>query len=464
MIENPKSKIENLWSGRFKQALSDVALRFSSSIHIDGRLYREDITGSIAHAEMLGAVGVISGDESATICAGLREIMEEIESGAFALDGRFEDIHLAVEGRLIEKIGPLGGKLHTARSRNDQIALDERLYLRSALDDLTERLRGLQRVLLATAGEYIDVVMPGYTHLQRAQPVLLAHHLLAYVAMLERDAERFRDCRARLNRSPLGAAAFAGTSFPIDRAMVAAALDFDGIIENSIDAVSDRDHIIETVSACSIVMMHLSRLAEEFVLWSTKEFGFVTIGDAYATGSSIMPQKKNPDMAELVRGRTGKVYGALINILTMMKGLPLAYNRDMQEDKAPMFEAIDTCGDCLEIFARMIESSVFNRERMEREVNDDLSTATEIADYLVRKGLPFRDAHAITGRIVAYCGDHSLAFSDLDLPALHAFSPAFDNDIIDYLLPHKSIQRKRSAGSTSAEEVARQIERWGEKL
>ncbi|MDB5035866.1 MAG: argininosuccinate lyase [Chlorobi bacterium] len=453
---------QTLWGGRFKEGLAEIALAFSTSIALDGRLYREDIAGSVAHVEMLGATGIITPAEAATIREALLEIEGEIASGEFVPAG--EDVHLAIEGRLIGKIGPLGGKLHTARSRNDQVALDERLYLRTALRELNDRIAALQGVLVAKAGEYADVVMPGYTHMQRAQPILLAHHLLAYVAMLGRDAGRLDDAARRMNLSPLGAAAFAGTSFPIDRAMVAGALGFDGIVGNSIDAVSDRDYIIETAAACGIIMMHLSRMAEEYVLWATKEFGFLSIGDAFATGSSIMPQKKNPDMAELVRGRTGRVYGALVNLLTMMKGLPLAYNRDMQEDKGAMFEAIDTTLGCLEIFAHLLESTSFNRDRMESEALADLSTATELADYLVRRGLPFRDAHAVAGRLVGHCVENGIGFGDLDLAGIREFSPAFDQDVFDYLLPRASVARKRSAGSTSPAEVERQIAGWREHL
>ncbi len=453
-----------LWGGRFKESLADIAHRFSSSIDVDGKLYREDIAGSMAHVAMLAVTGVIAPGEAEEIRAALLEIRDEIASGAMALDGRFEDIHMAIEERLIQKIGPAGGRLHTARSRNDQVALDERLYLRTALDELSAAVGRLQSVLVDAAGANADVLMPGYTHMQRAQPVLLAHHLLAYVAMLDRDRERLADCRRRANRSPLGAAAFAGTSFPIDREMVAAGLEFDGIVENSIDAVSDRDYFIEAASACSIAMMHLSRLAEEIVLWATKEFGFIDIGDAFATGSSIMPQKKNPDMAELVRGKTGRVYGALVSLLTLMKGLPLAYNRDMQEDKAPMFEAIGTTRDCMEIMAHMLENSSFRRERMEREVRDDLSTATELADYLVRAGLPFRDAHAVAGHVVGHCVENGSTFEDLSLEDLRTFSPTFEKDIFDYLIPRKSVEQKRSAGSSSPAQVALQLARWRERL
>ncbi len=453
-----------LWSGRFKEPLSAIALKFSSSIDLDKRLYAEDIAGSIAHVEMLSAGRILTAAEARRIRTGLKSIEKEIESGKFELTGDFEDVHLAIEQRLIQKIGPLGGKLHTARSRNDQVALDERLYLRGAIGELSRLLTHLQRVFLYKAERYFGVVMAGYTHLQRAQPVMLSHHLLAYVSMLERDLERLKDCRKRLNKSPLGAAAFAGTSFPIDRNKVAKKLRFDGIVENSIDAVSDRDYLLEFVSACSVILMHLSRLAEELVLWSTKEFAYVQISDAYSTGSSIMPQKKNPDMAELVRGKAGRVYGDLMNLLTMMKGLPLAYNRDMQEDKYPMFDAVNTTRQCVFVTTHMLVHTEFRRDHMEEELRNDFTTATEIADYLVRKGLPFREAHEITGKIVSYCIDHRMYFGNLDLDTLHTFSKTFEADIFDFLLPHKSVEQKKSAGSTSPHEVKKQIIHWSRVL
>jgi argininosuccinate lyase len=449
-----------LWSGRFKESLSDVALKFSSSIDLDKQLFREDIEGSIAHVEMLAATHILTATEGRRIRTALKQIQKEIEAGKFRLTGEFEDIHLAIEQRLIQKIGPLGGKLHTGRSRNDQVALDERLYLRSAIKEISKLIVQLQRVILYKAEKYFGELMPGYTHLQRAQPVMLSHHLLAYVWMLERDYERLRDCFKRLNKSPLGAAALAGTSFPIDRSMVARKLHFDSIVENSIDAVSDRDYLIEFAGTCSMVIMHLSRLAEELVLWSSKEFGFVRISDAYTTGSSIMPQKKNPDIAELVRGKSGRVYGALVNLLTIMKALPLAYNRDMQEDKLPMFEAVGTTQQCLSICTQMLVHTAFDRHRLEEELRNDFLTATEIADYLVRQGIPFREAHTITGKIVSYCIEHRMYFGNLDLDILHTFSKAFAADIFDYLLPHNSVEQKKSAGSTSPHDVKRQIVHW----
>jgi len=449
-----------LWSGGFKEPLSEIALTFSSSIDLDKQLFREDIAGSIAHVEMLAATHILAATEARKIRTALKQIQKEIETGKFQLTGEFEDVHLAIEQRLIQKIGPLGGKLHTARSRNDQVALDERLYLRSAIRDLSKLIVHLQRVLLFKAEKYFGELMPGYTHLQRAQPVMLSHHLLAYVWMLERDHERLQDCLKRLNKSPLGAAALAGTSFPIDRLRVAKKLHFDSIVENSIDAVSDRDYLVEFVAACSTIIMHLSRLAEELVLWSSKEFGFVRISDAYTTGSSIMPQKKNPDMAELVRGKSGRVYGALVNLLTIMKALPLAYNRDMQEDKQPMFEAVRTTQQCLSICSQMLVHTAFDRHRLEDELRNDFLTATEIADYLVRKGVPFREAHAITGKIVSYCIDHRMYLGNLDLDILHTFSKAFGPEIFDYILPQRSVEQKKSAGSTSPHDVKRQIIHW----
>ena len=449
-----------LWSGRFTEPLSDIALRFSSSIDLDKRLFREDIAGSIAHVEMLSATHILTATESRRIRTALKQIEKEIETGKFKLTAEYEDVHLAIEQRLIQKIGPLGGKLHTGRSRNDQVALDERLYLRSAVKELNKLIVQLQRVLLYKSEKYFGVLMPGYTHLQRAQPVMLSHHLLAYVWMLERDYERLQDAYRRLNKLPLGAAALAGTSFPIDRAKVAKKLHFDGIVENSLDAVSDRDYLIECISACSITMMHLSRMAEELILWSTKEFGFVHISDAYTTGSSIMPQKKNPDMAELVRGKTGRVYGSLVNLLTVMKALPLAYNRDMQEDKLPMFEAVETTQQCLAIVAQMYVHSTFDKHRMEEELRNDFLTATEIADYLVRKGMPFREAHEVTGKIVSHCISHRMYLGNLDIEALRLYSKLFAPDVLDFIYPQKSVEHKKSAGSTSPHDVKRQIVHW----
>lgn len=451
---------KSLWGGRFKQSLSEIALRFSSSIDVDKALYREDIHGSIAYVEMLAASKIISAEEARRIRKALKEILVEIESGKLDLSWEKEDIHMAIEQRLIQKIGPIGGKLHTGRSRNDQVALDERLFIRSAILELKKLITQLQRVLLYKSEKYFGTIMPGYTHLQRAQPIYLSHHLLAYIAMLERDYERLSDCYKRVNRLPLGAAALAGTSFPINRTLVAKKLKFDSLIENSIDAVSDRDYIIEVIASCSTVMMHLSRMAEELVLWTSQEFNFAKIDDAYTTGSSIMPQKKNPDMAELVRGKVGRVYGNLVNILTTMKGLPLAYNRDMQEDKQPLFDSINTTRECVFIMTHIFIHTTFNKERFEEELHRDFLTATEIADYLVKHGVPFREAHSITGKIVSYCIEHNTTLSALTLKEFHHFSHKISEDIYELLNPHHSIEHKTSAGSTAPHEVKKQIVHW----
>jgi argininosuccinate lyase len=449
-----------LWDSRFKKPLADIALRFSSSIDLDKRLFKEDILGSLAHVEMLVTKRVLKRNEGARISKALRVIRKEIERGKLDLSWRKEDIHLAIESRLIEKLGPLGGKLHTARSRNDQVALDERLYLRSSVEDILKAIRILQGTLVRQAEKNKDVIMPGYTHLQHAQPILLAHHLLAYVSMFERDYERFLDSRNRMNKSPLGAAALAGSSFPIDRAQVARRLRFDGIVENSIDAVSDRDYLVEFISCCAIAVMHLSRLAEELVLWTSQEWSFAEIDDTFTTGSSIMPQKKNPDIAELVRAKTGRVYGNLMNVLTMMKGLPLAYNRDMQEDKLPMFDAADTMIGSLRVFAEMLSSLKFKKKRFEDELKKSYSAATEIADYLVRKGVPFREAHRVVGSIVRECVKKGIGLAELPLKNYRRYSSAFNEDIFEFLDPRLSVSQKKSSGSTSPREVARQIRSW----
>jgi len=458
--------------GRFLGAIDDEALQFSSSLGFDRRLFREDIEGSLAHVRMLSRQGILTVGEAAKIQRALRAIRKEIETGRLVLTPervgkrRFaaEDVHMAIEHRLIEKVGPLGGKLHTARSRNDQVALDERLYLRRVIGEIGKAIRTLQRSLLTKAKTYRGVVMPGYTHLQRAQPVLLAHHLLAYMAMLDRDHGRFTDGLSRAAMSPLGAGALAGTSYPIDRVRVARQLGFAGIIENSIDAVSDRDALLEFLSACAIAMMHLSRLAEDLILWTTQEWRFATIGDAFTTGSSIMPQKKNPDMAELIRGKTGRVYGDLMALLTVMKGLPLAYNRDMQEDKEPLFDAAETLERSLRIMARMIPTVTFDRKRFEAELNSDFLLATELADYLGRKGMPFRNAHAVAGSIVRECIERGVSLGELPLKDYRRHTRLFAADLYALLAVRATILLKRSAGSTSPTEVAKAIRRWEKKL
>ncbi|MBI3365101.1 MAG: argininosuccinate lyase [Ignavibacteriae bacterium] len=458
-----------LWNGRFRKPLHPRALRFSSSLHVDRRLFREDIAGSIAHVRMLAQQKIIPSGDATKIQRALRQIEREIAAGKLSFDiqkknGRFvaEDIHMAIEERLIANVGSIGGKLHTARSRNDQIALDERLYLRKAIDAILKALRRLQRAYIIKAERYKSVIVPGYTHLQRAQPILLAHHLLAYVSMLERDHERFCDCMKRVNRSPLGAGALAGSSFAIDRAAVARSLKFDGIIENSIDAVSDRDVQIEFLGACAITMMHLSRFAEELVLWSTDEWNFAEIGDAFTTGSSIMPQKKNPDMAELVRGKTGRVYGDLVSLLTVMKGLPLAYNRDMQEDKEPLFDAADTLKECLDVFTAMMKTVKFDRERFEGE--SDFLLATDLADYLVRKGMPFRKAHATVGAVVSDCIEQGISIPELPLKIYRKHSKLFSSNLWKIFHLRASIYQKKSAGSTSPKEVEKALLRWKKRI
>jgi len=459
-------------AGRFREPLDPAALRFSTSLPVDRALFREDIAGSIAHVDGLARAGVVSPSDARKIREGLRRIRREIERGKLPLqpsgtnDGRWaaEDIHMAVEARLARLIGPAAGRLHTARSRNDQVALDERLYIRGAAAALLAGIRALQRALVLTAEKERGTVMPGYTHLQRAQPVLLAHHLLAYVAMLDRDAGRIRDAAARANRSPLGAGALAGTPHPIDRRRTARALGFDGIEENSIDAVADRDALLELISAAAIGMMHLSRYCEELVLWSSQEWNFVRIGESYATGSSIMPQKRNPDIAELVRGKTGRVYGDLVALLTVMKGLPLAYNRDMQEDKEPLFDAVRTLGDSLAMAAGMTATLRFNRERFTGERGGDFLLATELADWLAERGVPFRAAHAAVGAAVRWCEERRMSLADMSVADLRTFSPAFDKEALALLSLHASVRRKRSAGSTAPAEVGKALRTWKRRL
>ncbi len=450
---------------RYRAPLDPEALAFSTSLPTDRRLYREDIEGSIAHVRMLARRRIIPSPAARKIETALKEILADLAKGRLPVTGKgarlaADDIHMAIESLLIRKVGSLGGMLHTARSRNDQVALDERLYLLRAIDHAVSAVGRLQRVLVGRAEKYRAVLMPGYTHLQRAQPILLAHHLLAYVEMLERDRDRFLDCRKRAARSPLGAAALAGTPFPIDRAGVARTLGLNGIVSNSIDAVADRDALVEFVAACAITMMHLSRLAEELILWSTQEWRFARIGESFTTGSSIMPQKQNPDMAELVRGKTGRVYGDLVTLLTVMKGLPLAYNRDMQEDKEPLFDAADTLTGSLSIMAGMMATVEFDASRFESELRADTLLATELADYLVRKGLPFRKAHAVTGALVRESVERSVPLVDLPLHIYRAHAPEFADDLYAVLDPRTSVRRKRSAGSTAPAEVARALTRW----
>ncbi|MBW2504749.1 MAG: argininosuccinate lyase [Deltaproteobacteria bacterium] len=450
---------DKLWAGRFTQPTDQFVEEFTASIEFDRRLYRYDILGSTVHARMLARQGIISRTDADAIVNGLEEILAEIERDELTFSVSREDIHMNIEARLIEKIGAVGGKLHTARSRNDQVALDVRLYLRDEIDAILIGLSGLQSALLGQAETNLDVIMPGYTHLQTAQPVLFAHHMLAYVEMIQRDSSRLNDLRKRLNLLPLGAGALAGTTFPIDREWVADQLGFDGVTHNSLDTVSDRDFAIEFCSFASLLMMHLSRLSEELILWSSADFGFVDLSDAFCTGSSIMPQKKNPDVPELVRGKTGRVYGNLISLLTLMKALPLAYNKDMQEDKEPLFDTVDTVRGCLKVFAAMIAEMRINPERMRVAAGRGYSTATDIADYLVRKGLPFRVAHEVVGKTVRYCLESGQDIPDLSLDELQEFSPDIDSDIFDYITLEASVNARTATGGTAREAVKAEIER-----
>jgi argininosuccinate lyase len=452
--------MKKLWSGRFTKGTAQIIERFTESISFDKRLWKYDIEGSIAHATMLGRQGIISKGDSEKIITGLKKIAKEIGEGKFRFREDLEDIHMNIEAALIQKIGEAGGKLHTARSRNDQIALDLRLYLRDETKKIQTLVKKFQQALLTIAAKHLTVLMPGYTHLQRAQPVLLSHHLLAYVEMLQRDKERLQDAHKRINILPLGASALAGTTFPIDRSYVAELLRFDHVSENSIDTVSDRDFVIEFLATAAILIMHLSRFAEELVLWSTEEFGYIELPEAFTTGSSAMPQKKNPDAAELIRGKTGRVYGNLLSLLTTMKGLPLSYNRDLQEDKPPLFDTIDTVTSCLVVLNEMLPAVVFKKERLHETAKEGYSTATDMAEYLVRKSLPFRKAHEVTGRIVLHCVKRKKKLEELTLKELNRFSPLISEDIYSFLNPDESVSGKKSTGSTSPEEVRRQIKRF----
>ena len=454
---NKAAKTAKLWSGRFTEATNELVEEFTASIPYDWRLYPYDIAGSMVHAAMLGKQGIITKAESRRITRGLEAILKEIVSGTFEFAVELEDIHMNIESRLIEKIGPVGGKLHTARSRNDQVALDIRMYLRDEISEIHELLTLLQRVIIDLAGKHRDVVLPGYTHLQRAQPVLLGHHLLAYYEMFERDRGRLEDCFRRVNVMPLGAGALAGTVLPIDRKFVAKQLGFSGLCENSMDAVSDRDFAIEFVSACAQIMMHLSRLSEELVVWSSSEFGFITISDGFTTGSSIMPQKKNPDVAELARGKTGRVYGSLVALLTIMKGLPLAYNRDMQEDKEPLFDTADTVTLSLSVYTEMLKGITIHRETMRRAAEDGFITATDLADYLVRKGMPFRQAHEVVGRAVLRAIELQCGLGGMPLAEYKQLSPLIRDDVYEALSVEASVSRRTSQGGTAPANVKKRL-------
>jgi argininosuccinate lyase len=442
-----------LWGGRFSEGTAASVEAFTASIHYDCRLYRYDIAGSKAHAAMLARQGILSSEDLQAITSGLTAIEEEITAGTFTFLRELEDIHMNIEKALVEKIGPAGARLHSARSRNDQIALDFKLYLRDECDRLTGLLDGLRQAFVRQARRYLGAVMPGYTHLQRAQPVLISHHLLAYFEMFGRDRGRLLDCRKRLNLSPLGCAALAGSGLEIDRQKVAGELEFDGITANSIDTAGDRDFVIEFSSACVQIQLHLSRLAEELVLWSSQEFGFVDIPDRFCTGSSIMPQKKNPDIPELIRGKSGRVVGSLMTLLTLVKGLPLTYNRDLQEDKEPVFDTVDTVSASLVIMAELFDGIAFNTRRLSEATQSGCMTATDLADYLVMKKVPFRDAHGIVGGAVAHCVATGRELAELSLAELKGFSAMIEEDVFQVLSVEGSVNSRVSQGGTGLARV-----------
>ncbi|MFA1819355.1 argininosuccinate lyase [Virgibacillus oceani] len=446
-----------LWGGRFTKSTNELVDEYTASITFDKKLAAYDVQGSIAHVKMLKKCGIISEGEADTIAAGLEAVYEKIENGKAVLSEKDEDIHMNVERLLIEEIGPIGGKLHTGRSRNDQVALDMRLYLRNELLNISDQLIEVQEALCKQAEANLDTVLPGYTHLQRAQPVLFAHHMMAYVFMFQRDVERLADSYKRVNKSPLGAGALAGTTFPIDREFVAEQLGFEGICENSLDAVSDRDFVVEFLANASMIAAHLSRLCEELIQWSSAEFNFIELDDEFCTGSSMMPQKKNPDVAELVRGKTGRIYGNLTAMLTTLKGLPLAYNKDMQEDKEGMFDSVDTLKGALALFAPLIKTMQVKKENMYEAVRQDFSNATDLADYLVGKGMPFRESHAVVGNIVLYCINEGKYLLDMSLKELASFSDRIEADIFNVLTPEAVVNARNVAGGTAKIRVEKQM-------
>ncbi|MGH7787851.1 MAG: argininosuccinate lyase [Candidatus Binatia bacterium] len=449
------------WGGRMAEATHPLVEAFTTSYPIDCRLYPYDIAGSVAHCRMLARQRIIPQRDTQRIVGGLKAIKREFDGGTFRVKPQDEDIHMAIERRLIERIGPTGGKLHTARSRNDQVALDLRLYVRDAIGTIRVGLAAMQQALGKLARRHVDAVMPGFTHLQPAQPVLFAHHLLAYVEMLARDDARLADCLKRTDVLPLGSGALAGTTFPIDRAFVARQLGFAAISENSLDAVGDRDFAAELLAALAILGMHLSRFADEIVLWSSQQFGFIELPDAFATGSSMMPQKKNPDVAELVRGRTGRLYGNLVNLLTVLKGLPLAYNRDLQEDKAPVFDSVDTVRTSLEVLAAMVPRLKVRSDRMRAAATTGYTLATELADYLATKGVPFRDAHGVVGAIVQAAIAAGRGLEDFSLAELRQFSPVFARDVRRWLSLDAAVKRRRALGGTAPANVERRLKTLG---
>ena len=449
---------EKLWGGRFSKTTDEMINEFQASIGFDRRMYREDIAGSLAHAAMLAKVGILSEEDRAAIEKGLKDILAQIEHGDFDFSVALEDIHMNIEKRLTDAIGDAGSRLHTARSRNDQVALDTHFFVRHAVVDVMAHIRTLQQALTESAAQHRDVIMPGYTHLQRAQPILFSHHLMAYFGMLARDFERFQGVYARTDIMPLGAGALAGTTLPIDRQFVAQRLHFERIYTNSLDAVSDRDYILEFLSAASILMVHLSRLSEEIILWCSREFSFVELDDAHCTGSSMMPQKKNPDVSELVRGKTGRVVGHLMAMLMAVKGLPLAYNKDLQEDKEGLFDTIDTVKFSLAVYAQLIRGMKLREDVMRHAVEADYSNATDLADYLVRKGLPFRKAHAVAGQAVAQCIARGIYLAELPIADYQQLSPLFAEDIYDAISPETCVSCRNSYGGTSYEQAEMQLE------
>jgi argininosuccinate lyase len=446
-------RVSKLWGGRFTKTAEEWVDQFGASISFDQELVIEDIEGSLAHVKMLKHCGILPDEDADKIVAGLTTLQEKAKKNELDFSVEMEDIHLNLESMLIQEIGSIGGKLHTGRSRNDQVATDMHLYLRNQTKSVVKLITDLQRAIVGQAEQHVETIIPGYTHLQRAQPISFAHHLLAYFWMLERDKQRFSESLARINISPLGAGALAGTTFPIDREFAANSLGFDGIYENSIDAVSDRDFIIEFLSNSATMMMHLSRLSEEIILWSSQEFQFIELDDTFSTGSSIMPQKKNPDMAELIRGKTGRVYGNLIGLLTVLKGLPLAYNKDMQEDKEGMFDTVKTVIGSLNIFEGMVRTMKVKKDVMEKAVQSDFSNATELADYLAAKGMPFREAHEVVGKLVLFCIKQKCYLADLSLEQFNEASSLFKEDIYAVLNPYEAVKRRNSAGGTGFEQV-----------
>ena len=461
---NQLDKKSEAWSALFSEPMSDLVKRYTASVFFDKRLWLADITGSLAHADMLAAQGIIGADDLAAIQRGMAQIRAEIEAGTFDWKLDLEDVHLNIEARLTQLVGDAGKRLHTGRSRNDQVATDVRLWLRGEIDLISGLLVDLQKALLDIAARNVEVILPGFTHLQVAQPVSFAHHMLAYVEMFSRDAERMADVRRRTNRLPLGAAALAGTSYPLDRARVAATLGMDGVCQNSLDAVSDRDFAIEFTAAASLAMVHISRLSEELILWMSQNFGFIQIADRFTTGSSIMPQKKNPDVPELARGKTGRVVGHLMGLITLMKGQPLAYNKDNQEDKEPLFDTVDTLKDTLRIFAEMVEGITVRPQAMEDAAKRGYATATDLADYLVKKGLPFRDAHETVAHAVKAAISHNVDLSELPLAVLQQFNPSIEKDVYEVLSLRGSLNARNTLGGTAPDQVRAQIERHRTRL